>query len=127
MFIPANGSTLHSFLNLKCTFMSTVQWKGVYPALLTPFTTADTIDFDMFRINTNAQLRAGVDGLVLGGSLGEASTLTLSEKAELLTYAKELAAGQVPVIMNIAESATKSAVQAAQEAEKGGADGLMLL
>jgi dihydrodipicolinate synthase/N-acetylneuraminate lyase len=50
-------------------------WEGVYPAMLTPFTKDDAIDFEMFKLNVNAQLDAGVDGLVVGGSLGEASTM----------------------------------------------------
>lgn len=107
--------------------MGIVQWQGVYPAVLTFFNEDDTIDFDTFQRNTIAQLQAGVDGLVLGGSLGEASTLTASEKNELLLYAKALVQERIPVIMNIAEQSTKSAVQAAQDAERSGADGLMLL
>jgi 4-hydroxy-tetrahydrodipicolinate synthase len=106
--------------------MSNVSWTGVYPALLTPFRN-DTIDFDMFRINTEAQIDAGVDGLILGGSLGEASTLEQSEKNSLLVFAKELAKGRVPVIMNIAEQSTRAAIQAAHDAENNGADGLMVL
>ena len=107
--------------------MSTVSWKGVYPAVLTPFKKDDSIDFDMFQKNTIAQLDAGVDGIVLGGSLGEASTLLNNEKNDLLLYTKALVQEKVPVIMNIAEQSTKAAIQAANEAETNGADGLMLL
>lgn len=107
--------------------MSTVSWKGVYPAVLTPFKKDDSIDFDMFKKNTIAQIEAGVDGIVLGGSLGEASTLLNNEKNDLLLYTKTLVQEKVPVIMNIAEQSTKAAIQAANEAEKNGADGLMLL
>lgn len=107
--------------------MSIVNWKGVYPAVLTQFKKDDSIDFDMFKKNTIAQLAAGVDGIVLGGSLGEASTLLSNEKTDLLLYTKELLQEKVPVIMNIAEQSTKAAIQAANEAEANGADGLMLL
>jgi len=107
--------------------MSTVSWKGIYPAVLTPFKKDDSIDFDMFQKNTIAQLDAGVDGIVLGGSLGEASTLLNNEKNDLLLYTKALVQEKVPVIMNIAEQSTKAAIQAANEAETNGADGLMLL
>jgi 4-hydroxy-tetrahydrodipicolinate synthase len=107
--------------------MNKVKWKGVYPAVLTPFNEDDTIDFKTFKINTEAQIEAGIDGIVLAGSLGEASTLLLEEKTELLTYTRELVAGRIPVIMNIAEQSTQAAVLAATEAEKNGADGLMLL
>ena len=107
--------------------MSKVHWKGIYPAVLTPFTENDVIDFQMFEINTKAQLEAGVDGIILAGSLGEASTLLNSEKNDLLIYSKEITEDKVPVIMNIAEQSTKGAILAANEAEKNGADGLMLL
>jgi 4-hydroxy-tetrahydrodipicolinate synthase len=107
--------------------MNEVKWRGVYPALLTPFNNDDCIDFKIFKNNLNAQIDAGIDGAILGGSLGEASTVTNEEKKDLLICAKETVKGKVPVIMNIAEQATKEAVKAAQNAEKDGADGLMLL
>ncbi|WP_080054890.1 dihydrodipicolinate synthase family protein [Spirosoma aerolatum] len=104
-----------------------VRWEGVYPALLTPFTADDQLDIPLFEKNLRAQLDAGVHGFVIGGSLGEASTLLNDEKIELLTSALAVSAGNVPVLVNIAEQATKQAIARAQEAEKGGADGLMLL
>ena len=107
--------------------MTIPKWEGVYPALLTPFTKNDTIDLEMFKLNLNAQLDAGIDGIVMGGSLGEASTLLNSEKLELLRYAKEVMNRPVPVIINIAEQSTKVAIETAKDAEANGADGLMLL
>jgi 4-hydroxy-tetrahydrodipicolinate synthase len=107
--------------------MCVVHWKGVYPAVLTPFKKDESIDFDMLKVNLEAQLEAGVDGIILGGSLGEASTLVNGEKNELLIFTKETLKGRVPVIMNIAEQSTRQAVQAAGEAEQNGANGLMLL
>jgi 4-hydroxy-tetrahydrodipicolinate synthase len=107
--------------------MSIVLWKGVYPAVLTPFKNDDSIDFPTFKINLEAQLDAGVDGIILSGSLVESSTLTDSEKKALLLFTKEQLAKRVPVVMNIAEQSTKMAVRAAKEAEANGADGLMLL
>ncbi|MEP7109548.1 MAG: dihydrodipicolinate synthase family protein [Ferruginibacter sp.] len=102
-------------------------WQGVYPALLTPFRADDTIDFKMFKINLDAQLDAGINGFVMGGSLGEASTLLNSEKWELLRFCKQVMKKPVPAIVNIAEQSTRCAIDAAQEAEENGADGLMLL
>jgi len=52
-----------------------LEFKGVLPAILTPFTADDKIDFELFAINLDAQVAAGVDGIILGGSLGEASVL----------------------------------------------------
>ncbi|MBD2699823.1 dihydrodipicolinate synthase family protein [Spirosoma sp. BT702] len=104
-----------------------VQWEGVYPALLTPFTADDQLDLPLFEKNLNAQLEAGVHGFIIGGSLGEASTLLNAEKIELLKSALAVSGGNVPVVINIAEQATKQAIAGAKEAEANGADGLMLL
>ena len=104
-----------------------VQWKGVYPALLTPFTADDQVDLPLFEKNLYAQLEAGVHGFIIGGSLGEASTLLNEEKITLLQSALAVCDGKVPVLVNIAEQATKQAIARAHEAETNGADGLMLL
>ena len=53
-----------------------MEWKGIFPALTTPFTVNDELDLPMFEKNLYAQLNAGVHGVIIGGSLGEASTLT---------------------------------------------------
>lgn len=107
--------------------MNSIKWEGVYSALLTPFDATDKIDFKLFEYNLDTQIEAGIDGIVLGGSLGEASTLSFEEKNSLLVAAKEIAEGKLPVILNIAEQSTREAVRVAQQAEKNGADGLMLL
>ena len=104
-----------------------VRWEGVYPALLTPFTADDQLDLALFDTNLQAQLDAGVHGFIIGGSLGEASTLTRPEKLTLLQTALDKSVGRVPVLMNIAEQATREAVACAREAEAAGADGLMVL
>lgn len=104
-----------------------IHWEGVYPALLTPFTADDQLDLALFEKNLQAQLDAGVHGFIIGGSLGEASTLLNDEKIDLLKSALAVCAGRVPVLVNIAEQATKQAIARAREAETNGADGLMLL
>ena len=103
------------------------EWKGVFPAVTTKFTDDDQLDFDAFDLNLRAQLDAGVDGIILGGSLGEASTLLHEEKDALLIHTVSVVARQVPVLMNVAEQSTKAAVEAAIRARDNGADGLMLL
>jgi 1-pyrroline-4-hydroxy-2-carboxylate deaminase len=107
--------------------MTPVLWKGIYPAFLTPFHPDDSIHFEMFKKNLDAQLEAGIDGIILGGSLGEASTLTKDEIHALLRFAKQAISRPVPVIVNIAEQSTIDAIHFARNAEKNGADGFMLL
>jgi 4-hydroxy-tetrahydrodipicolinate synthase len=105
----------------------TFEWHGVFPALTTPFTSSDELDLDMFAKTINAQVDAGVHGLILGGTLGEASTLTTDEKEKLVKFAVAHTKKQIPVILNIAEGATRAAIEQAAWAVKWGADGLMLL
>ncbi|WP_104382891.1 dihydrodipicolinate synthase family protein [Sphingobacterium sp. HMA12] len=107
--------------------MAELNWKGVYPAVLTPFKENGEIDFDMFAKNTEAQIKAGVHGIIIAGSLGDAAVLETDEKFELLTYAIKVIAGRVPIILNISENTTKNAVNFAIKAKELGADGLMLL
>lgn len=103
------------------------EWKGVFPALLTPFTQDDQLDIPLFEKNLQAQLDAGVSGVIIGGSLGEASTITSDEKEKLAKAAVNYVKGRIPVLMNIAECTTKDAVAQAKLAENWGATGLMLL
>jgi len=105
----------------------TFTWKGVFPALTTKFTVKDELDLDLFAKNLEAQLTAGVEGIILGGTLGEASVLTTDEKEKLVKFAIEQVKGKVPVVINIAEGSTKEALHQASLAMKWGADGLMLL
>jgi 1-pyrroline-4-hydroxy-2-carboxylate deaminase len=102
-------------------------WKGVFPAVTTKFTEADTLDFDLFQKNLHAQLDAGVHGIILGGTLGESSVLTIVEKEALVKFTIEKVARKVPVVLNIAEGSTKEAVHQAMLADAWGVDGLMLL
>ena len=102
-------------------------WKGVMPAITTKFTSDDKLDLPMFEKNIVAQLEAGVHGIVLGGSLGEASTLEEAEKMTLIKGTLEMVEGKVPVLMNIAEQSTRNAINAAEAAEMAGVHGLMLL
>ncbi|GGA83281.1 dihydrodipicolinate synthase family protein [Puia dinghuensis] len=104
-----------------------IDFTGVFPALTTKFTPQDTLDLAMFGLNLEAQIDAGVNGVIIGGSLGEASTLTLAEKETLIKYSVEKSGGRIPVLLNIAEGSTREAVKQARLAEEWGADGLMLL
>lgn len=104
-----------------------INWSGVFPALLTPFTNDDRLDLPLFEKNLQTQLQAGVHGVIIGGSLGEASTLTESEKEAMVRSALALCNASVPVVVNIAESVTQEAIRMAKLARSWGANGLMLL
>jgi dihydrodipicolinate synthase/N-acetylneuraminate lyase len=102
-----------------------INWNGVYPAVTTKFTANDTLDLPAFGANLHAQVQAGVNGIIIGGSLGEASTLMMEEKEVMVKYAVDQT--DVPVLLNIAEGTTREAIRQAGLAAKWGAKGLMLL
>lgn len=103
------------------------QWQGVFPALTTKFTAKDELDLPLFGKNLQAQIDAGVHGIILGGTLGEASVLSIGEKEQLVKFALEKTSGKIPVIINIAVGATAEALKQAALAKEWGAHGLMLL
>lgn len=102
-------------------------WKGVMPAITTQFTADDQLDLAAFTINLHAQVNAGASGIILGGTLGEASTLSPEEKNTLVATTLKEVGDRAAVILNIAEQSTNAAIDAAQNAEAQGANGLMLL
>lgn len=103
------------------------EWKGVMPALTTPMTVSDEMNLDLFQQQVDRQIRAGASGVIIGGSLGEASVITADEKEQMVKAAQSVAGGKIPVILNIAEGNTAVAIQQIQSAEKWGADGFMIL
>lgn len=107
--------------------MKKIKWEGVMPAITTQFKKDYTLDLAAFKKNLAAQINAGVHGIILGGTLGEASTLSDEEKSQLLVTSLEAVGGKLPVVMNIAEQTTSKAVALAEQAEAEGANGLMLL
>lgn len=104
-----------------------VNWNGVYPAVTTKFTETGALDEQLFKHNLHAQVDAGVDAIVLGGTLGEASTLGDNEKLQLTQWAVEVCDNRIPVILNVAEQSTSDAINAARKAADNGANGLMML
>lgn len=113
--------------NATIVIFETKMFQGIFPALTTKFTPEDVLDLDLFTLNLEAQLEAGVHGIVLGGTLGEASVLTLSEKEALVRHSVEVVAGRIPVVLNIAEGSTREAIRQAGLSQEWGAGGLMLL
>lgn len=107
--------------------MGKLQWKGVMPALTTKFTANDELDLPLFEKHLESQIEAGIHGIIIGGSLGEASTLTENEKEVLTKFSVKKIDGRIPIIMNIAEGSTREAVKQTALALKWGVDGLMLL
>jgi dihydrodipicolinate synthase/N-acetylneuraminate lyase len=107
--------------------MAAATWTGVYPAVTSRFTADDRLDIAEMEKSFAIQVKAGVDGLIVCGSLGEASTLDPEEKFAILAAARRVAAGRIPVLMTVMESSTRKACAIAGEAARQGVDGFMVL
>jgi 4-hydroxy-tetrahydrodipicolinate synthase len=107
--------------------MSSIQWRGVFPALTTKFTAADAIDWGAMEKHLEYQLDAGVHGLIILGSLGENATLSAEEKLEMVRFFARAERRGRPLIACVAESSTRDAKAFARAAEQAGAEGLMVL
>jgi len=107
--------------------MKSLPWTGIYSAVTTKFTSEGNLDLTTFLTSLRAQIDTGIDAIIIGGSLGESSTITHDERLEMLSAARSEFGNRIPLLINIAEGATRNAVSLAQRAETAGADGLMIL
>jgi dihydrodipicolinate synthase/N-acetylneuraminate lyase len=104
-----------------------VNWKGVIPAMTTPFNADLSVDEGFLATHARWLVAAGSVGLVPLGSLGEAATLDAAEKRTIMETCVAAVGGQVPVIPGVAALSTAEAVRLAQDAKAIGCSGLMVL
>ena len=106
--------------------MTTHLFEGVYPAMVTPFETDSSIDFDQLQADAQRLEAAGVDGLVPVGSTGESATLSHDEHVEVVEAVID-AVEDVPVIAGTGSNNTREALELSQRAADAGADALLLI
>ncbi len=102
-------------------------WSGVFPAGSTQFRDDESLDVPATQKMVDALIGDGVDGIICMGTVGENCSLDAQEKRTLLAALREAVAGRVPLLTGVAETTTAAAVRYARDAEKIGADGLMVL
>lgn len=102
-------------------------FRGVYTALITPFTGTGAVDIGAFKRLVEYQINSGIDGLVPCGTTGESSTLTHDEHDRVIALTVQYAAGRVPVVAGTGSNSTVEAVQLSQHAEQSGADAVLLV
>lgn len=103
------------------------EWTGVYSAVTTKFTPTGDLDRGLMERHLNAQIGAGVHGIVVLGSLGENGTLSAEEKQDVVRLAVAVSNGRVPVLSGVAETTTAGACRFVEQAAALGADGFMVL
>lgn len=102
-----------------------MRFKGVYPAMVTPFTDEGEIDVEGMRSNIAYLEKGGVAGLVPCGSTGESATLSFDEHKKLVELTVD--AASVPVIAGTGSNNTAEAVELTRYAQDAGADAALLI
>ena len=102
-------------------------WKGVLPAITTPFKADGGVDHEFLAKHANQLVDAGCTAIVPLGSLGEAATLSFDEKVAIIETLVKAVGNRVPVVPGIASLSTAEAVKLAHAAQRAGAGGLMVL
>ena len=106
--------------------MKKILFKGCGTAIVTPFTD-EGVNFDEFRKLIEFQISEGVDALIVCGTTGESSTMSLEERKETIKFAKEVSNGRVPIIAGTGGNCTKSVIEMTKWAESIGVDGALIV
>ncbi len=107
--------------------MKNTIFTGAGVAIITPFNEDGSINFEGLGTNIDYQIENGTDAIIICGTTGEASTMSEEEHLECIRYAVERTAHRVPVIAGTGSNDTKTAIALSMEAEKLGADGLLIV
>lgn len=104
-----------------------MEFKGVYTALITPFTEYNTVDYAALERLVEYQIESGIDGLVPCGTTGESPTLSHEEHDRVIAQSIKFAKGRVPVIAGTGSNATSEAIRLSQHAQDAGVDAVLLV
>lgn len=104
-----------------------MEFKGVYTALITPFTEYNTVDYAALERLVEYQIESGIDGLVPCGTTGESPTLSHEEHDRVIAQSIKFAKGRVPVIAGTGSNATSEAIRLSQHAQDAGVNAVLLV
>lgn len=102
-------------------------FKGAGVAIVTPMYDNEEVNYEKLEELINWQIDQGTDAIIICGTTGEASTLTMEEHRKVIRAAVEFTKHRVPVIAGTGSNSTQTAIQHTQEAELDGADGLLIV
>lgn len=100
--------------------------RGSYPPIVTPFKNGK-VDYDTYAKLCDYQVREGSHGILVNGTTGEPSTLTVEERAKLLEVAVSVAKGKVPIVAATGSQSHAESVELMRRAETAGADALLIV
>lgn len=102
-------------------------FKGAGVAIVTPMKDNQDVNYDKLEEMINEQIAAGTDAIVIAGTTGESSTLTMEEHHDVIKAAVEFTKHRIPVVAGTGSNCTRTAIQLSQEAEEAGVDGLLIV
>ena len=102
-------------------------YEGAGVALITPFKANGEVNYDKLEEIVEEQIAGGTDAIVACGTTGEASTMTHEEHLDVIKFVCEVTKKRIPVIAGTGSNCTETAIYLSQEAEKNGADGLLVV
>ena len=102
-------------------------FEGAGVALVTPFQENGEVNYKVLEALVEEQIAEGTDAIIACGTTGEASTMSHEEHLEVVRFVCQVTGGRVPVIAGTGSNCTDTAVYLSKEAEKYGADGLLLV
>lgn len=102
-------------------------FKGAGVAIITPFHEDGSVNYEKFTELIEDQIAGVTDAIIVCGTTGEAATLTHEEHLDVIRHCVETVHGRIPVVAGTGSNCTKTAIYLSQEAEKIGADGLLVV
>jgi 4-hydroxy-tetrahydrodipicolinate synthase len=102
-------------------------FKGAGVAIVTPMKDNEDVNYDKLEELINWHVDNGTDSIIIAGTTGESSTLTMEEHKEVIEAAVRFTNHRIPVIAGTGSNCTRTAIQLSQEAEEAGADGLLIV
>jgi 4-hydroxy-tetrahydrodipicolinate synthase len=102
-------------------------FKGAGVAIVTPMKDNEDVNYDKLEELINWHVDNGTDSIIIAGTTGESSTLTMQEHKEVIEAAVKFTNHRIPVVAGTGSNCTRTAIQLSQEAEEAGADGLLIV
>ena len=102
-------------------------FEGAGVAIITPFHEDGSVNYEQFAENIEAQIAGGTDAIIVCGTTGEASTLSHEEHLDVIEYCVKVVNHRIPVVAGTGSNCTETAIYLSQEAEKRGADALLVV
>lgn len=102
-------------------------FKGTGTALITPFKSDQSVDYDSLRRIIHHQIKGGIDALIMLGTTGESPVIETDERIKIVSVAVEEVKGRIPIIVGTGSNNPKHVIESNKLAEESGADGLLIV